>query len=58
MYMVLVQQSDMSFLQFASTLNSNPPFTAALEFDAVIRYIDLVWCLKHTMAPPGGVVSP
>jgi hypothetical protein len=41
----------MSFLQFASTLNSNAPFAATLEFDAVLRYVDLVRCLKPTIAP-------
>jgi len=36
--MVLVQQSDMSFLQFAS-ISTAILIHAALEFDAVIRYI-------------------
>ena len=40
----------MSLLQLAGTLNNNPQLAAALNYDAVVDYIGLIWCLKSTIA--------
>ena len=40
----------MSLLQLARTLNNNPQLAAALNYDAIVDYIGLIWCLKLAIA--------
>jgi hypothetical protein len=40
----------MNSLQLVAALNNHPTLTAALSFDAIVTYIDLIRCLKPTIA--------
>ena len=42
-------QSNRSFLQLASVLNKNQELAVALLYDTIVKYVDLVRCLKPTI---------
>lgn len=50
MYHRLISQINMSFIVLIKSLNLYPELSATLGYDAIVKYVDMVRCLKSTIA--------